>query len=172
VGQERTHALLVDLEEAFASRRGKIDGVARSDEILFGDDAVIDAVQHGRFGHERAELFHEIESQRGAAETWLVIESNVWVETDSETRESAVFAEHTVAEGKKRVEQLKVGSGAVEDVGESVAASASLIMPLKCWKYWLAAAPSMPRSCSIEVATSASSAARLSLRMTDSGGST
>jgi len=118
VGQQRTHALFVDLEEALASRRGEVDGVARSDEISFCDDAIIDAVQHGRFGHERAELFHEIESQRRAAETWLVIESNVWVETDSETRESAVFAEHTVAEGKKCVDgvggRTAVAGGEVE----------------------------------------------------------
>ena len=118
MGQERAHALFVDLEEAFASRRGEVDGIARPDKVVFGNDAVIDAVQNGRFGNERAELFHEIESQRGAAETWLVIESNVGVETDGEARQGAIFAEHAVAEREERIDgvggRAAVAGGKIE----------------------------------------------------------
>ena len=62
-------------------------------------------------------------------------------------------------------------SGVTRAEIDRLAGFTSKAMPLNCWKYSLAAAPSIPRSSSIEFAASASSDARLSFKMAGSGGS-
>ena len=96
------------------------------------------------------------------------------------------LAQHAVSQGKHCVDGIgwwtAVAIGEVEVECELFGAFArhfeagqvvvsTFTMPLNCWKYWLAAAPSIPRSSAIEAAASASSDARLSFTMIGSGGS-
>lgn len=100
MGDERVHALFIDLEKSFASGGGEIDGLAGADEVLFGDDAVVDAVEHGGFGDKRTKFLHQVEREGGPSEARLVVIADVRIESHRQGGQSAVLAQEAVSQGK------------------------------------------------------------------------
>src|SRR6202007_2023168 len=80
--QQRTHALLVHLEEPLPSRRAEVDRLASADEIPVRDHAVVDAAQDGGFSDQRPELLDQIQRQGGPAKARLMVKGHVRIATE------------------------------------------------------------------------------------------
>jgi hypothetical protein len=70
----------------------------RPHEVRGVDHSRVDQREHHRVGDQRTKLLHQVERQRRPAETRLVIESHVRIETDGVRRHGAVACEHAVSE--------------------------------------------------------------------------
>src|SRR5580698_7555114 len=98
MSNQRTHALLIRLEETLSSRCGEVHRLARLHEIFVRDDTIIDATQHGGFRDERSELLHQIQTQRGPPEAWLMVKSQIRIKTNCERGQRAIFRQHTISQ--------------------------------------------------------------------------
>src|SRR5208337_4120734 len=83
---QRTHALLIHLKEAFASRGTEVYGLAGAHEILFRNDPIIYTAQDRGLGHQRTKLFHEVQPQGWTAKARLMVKADVRIEPDRQRR--------------------------------------------------------------------------------------
>lgn len=104
VRDQGVDALLVTLEEFFPARGAEIHGPTSGDEVVGGDESVIDGGDHGGLGDQGAKLFHDVEGKGGATVARLMIKSDIGIETDGGGGEGAIFGEETVSEGEKGVD--------------------------------------------------------------------
>ena len=103
VGDQGVDALLVTLEEFFPARGVEIDGPTSGDEVVGGDESVIDGGDDGGLGDQGAKFFHDVEGEGGPTVAGLVIEADIGIETDGGGGEGAIFGKEAVSEGKKGV---------------------------------------------------------------------
>src|SRR5581483_4582043 len=103
---ERVNALLVGSDESPAPGGAQGHCGTDTDEILRRDHPRVDGGQHGRVCDEWAELLEEIERQRGAAEAWLMVETDERIEADGVADDGEVLDEEAVRERQERVHRV------------------------------------------------------------------
>ena len=91
VSHQRIHALFVGSIKRFATVGSEGDGLAGADEVAGRNHACVDGRQDGGVSNQWAKRFHQIEGQRRAAITWLMIEAEVRIEADRVADDRQVF---------------------------------------------------------------------------------